>query len=92
TPLDSVRAYMLNLNTNPAYSAFRQKRAAFRQAGKKGRGAFELIKTLGAYSERGEDYIGTLKSIILANDLLMFENTLLQEKPIYSLKPSLVSD
>lgn len=91
TPLDSVRAYMLNLNTNPAYAAFRKKRATFRQTTKKVKGAFDLIKTLGAYSERGEEYIDTLKSIIQVNDLLMFDHASLQEKPVYSLKPSLVS-
>ena len=68
SPLDSVRGYTMNLNTHNAYRELRQKRAELRQAGKPIRGA-DLVSTLNRYSERGEAYVDSLRSIMSYNKL-----------------------
>jgi len=62
----SVMAYVHNLNTQPAYRAFRERRAALREAGRHPDG-LELAATLTAYSERGQAYVGDVKTIIRGN-------------------------
>lgn len=64
--LASVGAYIHNLNTQPAYKAFRERRAALREAGREPDG-LDLAATLTAYSERGDAYVGDVKAIIRAN-------------------------
>lgn len=64
--LASVDAYIHNLNTQPAYKAFRERRAALREAGREPDG-FDLAATLTAYSERGDAYVGDVQAIIRAN-------------------------
>lgn len=64
----SVAAYMHNLNTHDAYGVLRVKRAAFRKAGAALSGE-ALAKTLTRYSERGEDYVSTILTIMNANEL-----------------------
>ncbi|RMD88272.1 MAG: hypothetical protein D6807_06185 [Alphaproteobacteria bacterium] len=71
--IDSVGAYMNNLNRAPAYRAFRQLRAALRAEGKPLRGS-PLVPALRAYSERGEAYVAELQAIIAANDLEDFDD------------------
>jgi len=68
TPLDSIRAYILNLNTHPAYRKFRALRAQMRQEGRPLSGA-ELARTLDTYSERGDAYIEELLKVIRVNRL-----------------------
>jgi len=68
TPLDSIRAYILNLNTHPAYRKFRALRARIRQEGRPLSGT-ELARTLNTYSERGDAYIEELLKVIRANNL-----------------------
>lgn len=68
TPLDSVQAYMLNLNISYAYEKFRDKRQELRINGDKITG-WELAQTLDKYSERGEDYIKGLHNMIIYNGL-----------------------
>jgi uncharacterized FlgJ-related protein len=67
-PLDSVRSYMMNLNTHRAYSELRQRRADLRERGEKVTGA-ELAKSLDHYSERGEAYVKTLTGMMRVNEL-----------------------
>ncbi len=64
--LASVGAYIHNLNTQPAYKAFRERRAALREAGRQPDG-LDLAATLTAYSERGHAYVGDIRAIIRAN-------------------------
>lgn len=64
----SVSAYVANLNSNPAYAAFREARARKRQKGEQLVGA-ALAGHLTAYSERGAAYVRTLRTIIGQNDL-----------------------
>ena len=83
TPLDSIRSYLLNLNTHPAYKAFRAMRAKMRQEGKPLDG-YTLAATLTPYSERGEAYVEELRSIIRANRLQWLDHAKLKKmKPVY---------
>lgn len=63
SPMDSVRAYMRNLNTNPAYSGFRMERAKMRAAGKAPTGT-TLVGQLQKYSTRGKDYTKQISNLI----------------------------
>ena len=67
-PRESVRAYLLNLNTNAAYSAFREMRAYLRESGQ----ALDPVVLAGgleAYSERGRAYVADIRQMIRHNDL-----------------------
>ena len=66
--IDGVHAYIDNLNTHRAYREFRKARATMRLVGT-GLDSFGLAKTLMRYSERGQDYVDTLHTIMSANDL-----------------------
>lgn len=68
TPLESVMAYMMNLNTHAAYAGLRARRAKMRSEGERMSG-WELAKTLDRYSERGEEYVKSLHSIMKVNRL-----------------------
>lgn len=62
----SVRSYVYNLNTHNAYRKFRAQRSAMRDRHGYVDG-FDLAGTLEKYSERGPDYIRTIRSIISRN-------------------------
>ncbi|MCC9621168.1 glucosaminidase domain-containing protein [Thalassospira sp. MA62] len=66
--IDSVRAYARNINSHPAYQALRERRAALRAAGEPITG-WDLADTLTKYSERGEEYVDSLHTIMQANNL-----------------------
>ncbi|MCF3627831.1 glucosaminidase domain-containing protein [Thalassospiraceae bacterium LMO-SO8] len=66
--IDSVRAYMLNLNTHRAYRELRRARAALRRSGEPLNG-HTLARFLHRYSERGDDYVGAIRAMIEANGL-----------------------
>ena len=75
---DSVRAYMHNLNSHPAYAAFRETRNGNPQEIK----AHEvtlLVNQLENYSEKGHEYTDTLKTVIQANNLLVYDKAELLE-------------
>ena len=85
-PVDSVRAYIWNLNTHRAYAGFRQERA--RQRGDaNGRFTFDggkLAGTLTSYSERGEAYTKELQGTISYNRLGRADSLRLMEgDPVY---------
>ncbi len=83
TPLDSIRAYMLNLNTHPAYRTFRGLRAKMRNRGESLDG-YTLAATLTSYSERGEAYVDELRRIIRTNHLQWLDRAKLKKmKPVY---------
>ena len=69
----SVRAYVWNLNTHLAYKKFREKRAFFRDRGLPLDG-YALTGTLDRYSERGQNYIRTIRIIIRHNRLDEFDD------------------
>ena len=78
--LDSVRAYVRNLNTHRAYREFRAKRAAMRRDGKPVDGV-ELAMTLTSYSQRGQDYVKTIRRIMGVNTLHKLDGARLRDHP-----------
>ncbi len=80
-PFDSVRSYMQNLNTHRAYQKLRDKRATLRKQGKDVSG-LALADTLDSYSEKGMEYVKTLKSIITVNGLDITDKASLRDEPI----------
>ena len=74
----SVQAYLWNLNTHDAYADFRDLRQRQRRAGE----AFDsgaLVGTMLRYSERGDAYVSTIRSIMRANRLTQFDAARLAE-------------
>jgi Bax protein len=63
SPRLSVRDYMRNLNSHPAYSEFRQIRYRQRRSGSGLKGS-ELAEGLLAYSGIGHEYVSRLRSIM----------------------------
>ena len=80
-PFDSVRSYMKNLNTHSAYQGLRDKRVELRKQGKEVSG-LALAETLDSYSEKGKEYVKTLKSIMTVNDLAVSDQTSLRDEPV----------
>lgn len=78
TPKDSIRAYMQNLNTNRAYRTFRDLRSATRAQNDNLRGA-PLAGGLLAYSEKGQEYVSLLRSLIARNGLSATDNAYLKD-------------
>ncbi|MCH7955950.1 MAG: glucosaminidase domain-containing protein [Proteobacteria bacterium] len=76
--LESVRSYVRNLNRHGAYKQFRSARAGMRRAGAPLEGAV-LAGELTAYSQRGADYVATIRTIIEANGLSRLDDARLSE-------------
>ncbi len=70
--IDGVKSYAVNLNTHLAYRVFRMARAEMRRSGERLNGV-DLATALTQYSERGEDYVKTIHTIIRVNDLTEFD-------------------
>ena len=68
SPLASVEGYMFNINTARAYQKLRDLRLKLRQQNKAMTG-LELAGTLDKYSERGQAYIDSIRSMIRYNKL-----------------------
>jgi Bax protein len=77
TLFESVRSYMLNLNTHAAYRELRELRAKLRRSDRPLNGA-TLASGLDAYSTRSGDYIDDVRAIIRANDLSRTNQTFLR--------------
>ena len=86
TPLQSVMAYMQNLNTHPAYAALRARRAELRAKGERISG-WTLAETLDKYSERGAAYVESLHSIMRVNRLDPADDAFLGDGPTIWLIP-----
>lgn len=69
---ESTDAYVVNLNTHPAYAGFRNERAAMRERGEHPDG-FRLIGNLLRYSERGQGYVQFVRQIMRENELSVFD-------------------
>ena len=76
----SICAYMINLNTHSAYSDLRDKRAELRVRGEKIQGTV-LAEQLTRYSERGEEYVKGLKSLMDYNRLNPTDDAYLSDDP-----------
>jgi len=66
----SVRAYLRNINTSPAYAEFRSIRHSLRVQSKP-LDAQVLVVGLKSYSERGMAYVRTIQSMIRSNRTLI---------------------
>ncbi len=86
TPLQSVTAYMHNLNTHQAYRKLRARRAELRKVGAKVTG-LKLANELTKYSERGQAYVESLKSLIKVNRLQPADDVYLGDGPTILLIP-----
>ena len=72
SPYYSVRSYIQNLNRHPTYQTVRDIRLADRNAQKPLSG-WELAEGLLGYSERGEEYIKEIRSMIRYNNLEFYD-------------------
>jgi len=70
--IESVDAYIHNINTTRAYRKLRDIRGSLRNKNKKPDG-WNLAAGLGKYSALGDKYIGELRSIIKFNKLAIFD-------------------
>ena len=86
TPLQSVTAYMRNLNTHRSYETLRARRAELRRSGAKVTG-WELAKTLTQYSERGQAYVDSLHGLMKTNVLMPTDDAYLGDGPTILLIP-----
>jgi Bax protein len=80
--MDSVRAYVHNLNTHTAYREFRERRLMLRSEGKHLTG-MALVPTLASYSELKGRYLDLLRSIITANELQPLDGARLRDGPAH---------
>lgn len=79
----SICAYMLNLNTHSAYASLRDKRAELRAKNENITG-YILAGQLTKYSERGEEYVKGLRSLMDYNHLAPTDDAYLStDPPIY---------
>jgi len=85
--IDSVEAYVHNLNTHRAYREFRATRSVLRRVGAPLDGLV-LAAKLKRYSERGWDYVLTLRSIIIGNGLRELDDARLRGTPALGEEPA----
>jgi len=69
---EAADAYVSNLNTHTAYSAFRIERAAMRARGETPDG-YRLIGQLLRYSELGQQYVGFVRQVMREDKLTDFD-------------------
>ncbi|MDI9244952.1 glucosaminidase domain-containing protein [Marinobacter sp. CHS3-4] len=72
TPYRSIRSYIQNLNRHPSYQLVRDLRKKARDEGRLASGS-TLAAGLSLYSERGEDYIKEIRSMIRFNKLARYD-------------------
>ncbi|WP_354623787.1 glucosaminidase domain-containing protein [Psychromonas sp. MME2] len=84
SPLASVEAYMLNVNSNNAYQSLRTLRSKLR-AEKKSITGYLLAGTLHNYSERGQAYIDGIRAMISHNKLQQIDKAHLAKEPLIHL-------
>ena len=80
-PFDSVRGYFINLSSHPAYEEFRRLRADLKAAGKPVT-SLVLADGLIRYSERGQEYVNTLKGMIRVNGLDIADEAAFRDEPM----------
>jgi Bax protein len=74
---EATEAYVINLNTHPAYAAFRAERAKMRERGEMPDG-YQLIGQLLRYSERGAGYVQFVREVMREDKLTDFDNAQLK--------------
>ncbi|MCB1855413.1 MAG: glucosaminidase domain-containing protein [Halieaceae bacterium] len=80
-PFDSVRGYYINLMSHPAYEDFRRLRAERRAAGEP-LDSLALADGLVKYSERGQEYVDSLKGMIRSNDLDIADEVVFRDEAL----------
>lgn len=75
--LDSVRSYVHNLNTHAAYRQMRRVRQGLRLIGAPLEGLL-LAENLKSYSQRGGEYVETIKVLIKTNNLHLLDDARLR--------------
>jgi uncharacterized FlgJ-related protein len=80
-PFDSVRGYFINLSSHPAYEDFRRLRAELKSTGKP-LTSMALADGLIRYSERGQEYVDTLKGMIRVNKLDIADGAEFRDEPL----------
>ncbi|WP_456322817.1 glucosaminidase domain-containing protein [Hydrogenimonas sp.] len=86
TPLDSIRSYILNIDTHPAYHLFRAMREELRNADIPLAGIM-LAPALEHYSERKGAYVEDLISLIRANHLEWIDRAELSDNDTIVINP-----
>ncbi len=86
-PFDSVRAYYINISSHPAYEDFRRLRADLKAAGKP-LTSQAMADGLIRYSERGQEYVDTLKGIIRVNKLDIADDAVFRDEPMSFMVPA----
>lgn len=81
--MDSVRAYMHNLNTHAAYAGLRAERARLAAAGE-GPGGAQLVHGLESYAEI-DGYVEKLQALMRHNRLAELDNAELRSRPLTAL-------
>ena len=82
-----MASYAHNLNTHRAYKEFRTARARMRL--KKGEiDSWDLSATLHRYSERGDEYVQSLRSIMRDNSLESFDAARLNGRAVATIVAS----
>ena len=79
-PRESIIAYMLNINSNPAYAGLRVARAEMRRK-KQPLDGYALAGHLGRYAEIGEEYVKLIRRIIKRNQLNLADSAKLAPGP-----------
>ncbi|MBS0548963.1 MAG: glucosaminidase domain-containing protein [Proteobacteria bacterium] len=74
---EAAEAYVVNLNTHPAYASFRTERAAMRDRGEQPDG-YKLIGQLLRYSERGLGYVQFVRQVMREDKLTDFDGAKLK--------------
>lgn len=84
SPLASVEAYMLNINSNSSYQKLRILRSELRAEDTAATG-IKLAGTLDKYSERGQEYIDGLRAMIRYNKLEQVDQAYLSDNKLIHL-------
>jgi Bax protein len=76
--LDSVRAYIHNLNTHAAYKKLRRLRSGLRLKGAPVEGLL-LVDNIESYSQRGQKYVESIRTLIETNNLHRLDDARLND-------------
>lgn len=84
---DSIAAYVHNLNSHAAYAEFREMRARRHTDPKITYDTDPLLDTLHVYSEKGQEYVDNLRSLIETNQFDDFEDANLAPERLAANRP-----
>tara|TARA_B100000287_G_scaffold302161_1_gene285277 strand:+ start:3181 stop:4134 length:954 start_codon:yes stop_codon:yes gene_type:complete len=73
---DSVRSYLKNINTHPAYENLREERKKLRMSGENLTGK-KLVTFLEKYSERKQEYVKDVREIMRSNNFKKYDKSIM---------------